>query len=190
MGDAVGSDRLSHELHVLVEVALVTGELGFHSLSSSQPISQSTECLCRDVWVPGLLSTVHRALAGDGILIVFAPGLEEVTVDLERFLVSDVEVPAPASKGFASGVGVVWHFLGAGSLGGEPVDREAADGVVVESWSDSSCLREPLWIHASVSGLEHASVQLDAGDGTVGVPLHLYRWVSILSNYFSEVLGR
>ena len=186
----MGSENVSHELHVLVEVSLVTGELGFHSLSSSQPISQSTERLCRDVWVPGLLSTVHRTFTRDGILIMFAPGLEEVSVDFKRFLVRDVEVPAPASKGFASGVGVVGHFLGAGSLGGEPVDREAADGVVVESWSDSSCLREPLWIHASVSGLEHASVQLDAGDGAVGVPLHLHRWVSILSNDFSEVLGR
>ena len=39
-------------------------------------------------------------------------------------------------------------------------------------------------------GLEHPCVELDAGDGTVGVPLDLYRWVSILVDDFTEVLGR
>ena len=65
VGDLVGSESLSHELHVLVEVALVPRELGFHSFPSSQPIRQSTQRLCCDVWVSGLLSAIHGAGSRD-----------------------------------------------------------------------------------------------------------------------------
>jgi hypothetical protein len=119
---------------------------------------------------------------------VFAPGPEEVSVNLKRFRVGDVEVPTPAGEGFPAGVGVVPDFLGAGPLRGEPVDREVDDGVVVEAGSNATRLWEPLWIHSLVSRLEHSSIQLDAGNRTVCIPFDFDRWVSIFSNDFSKVL--
>ena len=69
---------------------------------------------------------------------MFTPGLEKIAVYFKRLLVADVQVSTPAGEGFSAGVGVVGHLLGAGSLRNEPVDRQTDDGVVVESWSDSS----------------------------------------------------
>ena len=119
---------------------------------------------------------------------MFRPGLEEIAVDLEALLVGDVEVAAPASKGLATGVGVIPVGLRADSLGFIPVYRQVYDGVVVQLAKASGL--EPLGVDSLFSGRQHAHVELDTGNGAVGVPLDGHSRVPVPSNHFEEVLGR
>ena len=119
---------------------------------------------------------------------MFRPGLEEIAVDLKRFLVGDVEVAAPASKGLATGVRVIPVGRGADSLGYKPVYRQVHDRVVVELAKASGL--EPFGVDSLLLGRQHARVELDARQRTVGVPLDGYGRVPVLSDDFEEVLGR
>ena len=188
VGNSVGEETLSHEHHGLVEVALLALQSRRNLFASTEPVSQSSKSSCGDVWVAGLLPSVHGVVAGDTVFIVLGPGLVEIAVDLKRLLVGDVEVAAPASKGLATGVGVIPVGLRADSLGYIPVYRQVYDRVVVHLAKASGF--EPLGVDSLLSGLQHARVELDARQRTVGVPLDGHGRVPVLSNHFAEVLGR
>ena len=188
MSDPVSSERVSQHLHVLVHVSLDARELGLHSFASSKPVSESAESSGALVGVLRLGSSVEGVVSRESILVVVTPRVPVVPVDFEGLSVGYMEVPAPSREALATSVGAEPSGLSAGALGDEPVDSQLHDLTMVRL-SELSGL-DPLRVDPQLAVVEHARVELDAGNGTVGVPLDLDGWVSTLVDVITEASRR
>ena len=72
----------------------MSGETGFHSLSSAEPVGEAAEGHGARVGVGGLGPPRH-VTSRELVLVALRPDLPEVAVDLEGLLVAYVELPAP-----------------------------------------------------------------------------------------------
>ena len=184
MSDAVSSESVSQHFHVLVHVSLDARELGLHSFASAKPVSESAESSGALVGVLGLGPSGEGVVSRESILVVVAPRVPVVPVDLEGLSVGYMEVPAPSREALATSVGAEPSGLRTGALGDEPVDSQLHDLTMVRL-SEPSGLN-PLGVDPQLAEVEHARVELDAGNGTVGVPLDLDGWVPTFVDVVTE----
>ena len=69
MSDLVSEVTFSVEEHVVVHVALVTGELWLHLFALSKPVSKATEGARAFIGVPALVPSLDL-VSGDIVLVV------------------------------------------------------------------------------------------------------------------------
>ena len=155
-------------------VALVSVETRLHFLASTEPVGEAAEGLGTHVGVSGLGPPRH-VTPWELVLVALRPVLPQVAVDLEGLLEAYVEVPAPPRQGLSACV----PAIPSESLGFEPFQREL-DRLRDVGASEASA-RQPLGVAPLVVGIEHAVVELQAGEGTGGVPLDFHRWVSVFA---------